>query len=131
MKITILGNAIVVKSAYTCAELATIGKYRPKTLTLWGGDDGKDALFTVGSGKGCGSLCKYGAVFGDDTGVGEERKATITLTFEGGVADPKAYVEETYGGMLRNLSAVEAQLEGIVPEIAAEKQALMDSITLA
>lgn len=131
MKITVLGKAIVIKSAYTNEELATIGKYRNEKLTLWGGDDGKDALFTVGSGKGCGSLCKYGAVFGDDTGTGDDRKATITLTIDGEVADPKAYVEEHFGGMLRSLKAVEAQLNGVVAEITAEKQALMDSITVA
>lgn len=40
-KITIAGDAVVITSSLKLDDIKTIAKYRPKALTLMGGDDGQ------------------------------------------------------------------------------------------
>ena len=57
-KIVIAGDAVIVTSTMKLEDIKTIAKYRPKALTLMGGEDGKEPIFAVRSeerrvGKEC------------------------------------------------------------------------------
>ena len=46
-KVIIAGDAVVVKSAIKYEDLKAVKKYRPEALTLKGGEDGKEPIFSV------------------------------------------------------------------------------------
>ena len=127
-KITIAGDAVVVTSVLKLEDIKTIQKYRPKALTLMGGEDGKEPLFDVTTGA-TGDISKYGAVFAgkthDDNGY-----ATITLKPEGITGDIKDWVADTFGAGLINLNKLEQQLPAIIDEITREKAEVMSNISV-
>jgi len=130
MKVTIAGSAAVITSTLSLEDIKTVGKYAPESLTLYGGDSGKDPLFTIAvSAKPAGSICKYGAEFGTQTAEGG--KATITIPITAPVADVKAFVADNYGGALANLAKLEEALPNVIEEICAARDAILASITIA
>lgn len=131
-KITIAGDAVVVTSAMKLEDLRTISKYRPNALTLMGGEDGKEPIFAISVIKnGVGEINKYGASFGSET-HDDEKLATITMTACGiAEGDIREVVADYIGSAIINLINLEETLPAVIAEIAAEKAAVMDSITVA
>lgn len=131
-KIIIAGDAVVVTSAFKLEDLKTIQKYRPKALTLMGGEEGKEPVFTVyPADSGEGSINEFGAVFASAT-RDEDKFATLTMVMPGVKADDiKEYVADKIGGALMNLNKLEATLESVIAEIAEEKAAVLESIDIA
>ncbi len=129
-KITIAGDAVVVTSAMKFDELMTIKKYRPSALVLKGGEDGKEPIFAISVNCGGRStINKYGAEFAsathDDAGL-----AAITQIFECNCSDIKQEVADTIGAYVLNLNKLEETLPAVLDEIEAEKQKIMDNISV-
>lgn len=129
MKVTIIGEAVVITSDLKISDIKEIRKIRPEALTLKGGEDGKEDLFAIGVAQsGSGSLDKYGAEF-SPIGRGEDGFATITLSASG-VSDIKEWFYDRYGASYSMLRTLEAMLPGVVDEIVAEKAEIIDSISV-
>lgn len=130
-KVTIAGNAVVVTSSLKLEELATIQKYRPKALTLMGGENNKEEIFTIDVGNGgCGEIGTYGAYFCNAT-HDEAKKACITMCMEGATGDIKEFVADKLGSAIVCLNKLEQTLPAVLEEITAEKAAVMANITVA
>lgn len=129
-KIIIAGDAVVVTSAFKLEDLKTIQKYRPKALALMGGEEGKEPVFTVyAADADSGSINEYGAVFAAET---RDKLATLTMVMHGVEADKaEEYVADKIGGAVMNLNKLEATLGDVLAEIAEEKKAVLESITIA
>lgn len=131
-RVTIVGDAVVVTSSMKLKDLLTIAKYRPAALELKGGEDNKEKVFCISANEmGVGEINKYGATFGSESRDGE-KLATITLGLcineEGNI---KEQVADMLGSALTNLNNLERGLPDVLNEIAAEKEAVINSITVA
>lgn len=131
-KITIAGDAVVITSTQKLEDIKLLEKYRPKALCLYEtGENGKkEEVFKVGSTTGEGAISMYGASFGSTT-HDEEKLATITMTLPRGVADAKQYVADAVGVAILNLNKVEAQFAEALADVTAEKETVMENITVA
>lgn len=131
-KINVIGDAVVVTSELKLEDIKLVKKYRPNALTLFEEIDGqKEPVFAVTAAEcGSGDINEYGASFGGETRDGEKH-ATITTILKGAPADLKEYLADKLGGPLMKLNKVEQQVPAVLAEIAAEKQAVMDQITIA
>lgn len=130
-KITIAGDAVVVTSALKLEDIKTIAKYRPKSLFLMGGDDGKEPIFGIGVTDGCGNINEVGASFGRES-HDAEKLAVITMCTNGAVSgDIKEWVADHIGGAIINLNKLEEKLPAVLAEIEAEKAAVMSNIIVA
>lgn len=132
-KITIAGDAVVVTSSMKLEDLKTIAKYRPKALNLRGGEDGKELIYSIAVGRNGddGEINKNGAVFTSAT-HDNQKLATITM-YVGDVAEDniKEVVADQIGAAIINLTKLEATLPDVISEIAAEKNAVLESISVA
>ena len=130
-KVTIAGRALVITSSLKLTDLETVRKYQPKALILMGGEDGKEPVFAVAAVRGsAGKIGNIGVEFGEET-RDEAKLATMTLMVPGDVEDMKEYVADKYGAALMNLAKLETVLPAVVETISAEKQSIMDSISVA
>ena len=128
-KIVIAGDAVVVKSELKLEDIKTIEKYNAKALTLMGGDEGKEPIFALGTTTGTGSINSVGASFGKADSDG---KAVITMVMQNVPTEKaKDWVAGTLGAAITNLKALEDKLPAVLAAIAAEKAAVMESITVA
>lgn len=128
-KITIAGDAVVITSECKLEELKLVEKYRPNALVLKGGEDGKEPIFAVGTGR-CGTINAFGATFASEAHDGSGL-ATITMCADNISGDPKEWVAEQVGTAILNLNKVEETLPAAIEEIAAEKAAILANITVA
>lgn len=130
-KVVIAGDAVVVTSSLKLDDLLTIAKYRPEALVLRGGEDNKEKLFCISANKrGIGEINKYGATFGSES-HDDARLATITLGLSVTEDDAKEVIADALGSALTNLSKIEATLPEVLEQIADEKAAVMETITVA
>lgn len=130
-KIVIAGDAVVVTSALKLEDIRTIEKYRPKALTLLGGEDGKEPVFAIGITDGCGSINQVGASFGRES-HDEDKYATITMvTGTGATGDIKEWVADRIGTAIISLNKLEEKLPAVLAEIEAEKAEVLSNITVA
>lgn len=131
-KIKTINRTIVVNSEVKYDDYKLVAKYRPEALTLKGGEDGKEPIFTVfvrNGGQGC--IDENGAIFGEAT-RGDAKLATITMMFTGDAeADIKEYIVDELGGALTKLNKVEAGLPAVIEAIKAERETVRDSIEVA
>ena len=127
-KITVVGNAVVITSSMKLEDLKTIKKYRPDALILK--DDDGDPVYAIGVGP-TGNLNSCGAEFSGAT-HDEEKLATITMAYTGSEdADVKEVVAEQVGASIITLNKLEATLPAVLEEIATEKAAILETITVA
>ena len=125
-KIKVMGNAAVIESSLTLGDIALVKAYRPKALTLMGGENGKDELFKLGiSADPYGDIDKFGATFGAANADG---KAIITELYAPVSDDIKSELADKYGAAMTNLGKLEEVLPTVVEEIKAERAALIASI---
>lgn len=128
-KITVVGNAAVVQSSATLEQIKTMEKIRPNALVLLGGKEGKDEVFRIGTGAvGEGGLSECGACF---DGKNAEGYATITIAPFAPCGDVKQAIYEQYGAAIALLNKLEGTFAGVLSDIDAQKQGIMDAITLA
>lgn len=125
-KVTMLGQAVVITSAVKLEDIKLIKKYRPEALSLYEGEGAeKVPVFTIGATKAGNDINKIGAEFSH---ANEDGYAQITLYSES--AD-KEEIADLIGRPLLKLNKLEETLAGVIDEIAAEKAAILENITVA
>ena len=127
-KVTVAGDAIVITSTLPLEDIKTVAKYRPKELTLYGGEDGKEPLFAIGVGFE--SINQFGINFSTAART-EGKEAQITVSLPRDTKEPKDYISDTYGAALIALGKLEEKLPGVIAEIEAEKAAIQANIEIA
>ena len=132
-KITIAGSAVVITSELKLEDVKTVKKYRPEALTLMGGKNKDEAIFKIGVTEcGPGEIGKYGACF-DAVSYGDSGLATVTMC-RGEINDDtdiKELIADRFGSAVSKLNELEQTLPAVIEEIAAQKAAVIDSITVA
>lgn len=130
-KITIAGDAVVVTSTMKLEDIKTIAKYRPKALTLMGGEDGKEPVFAIGVTDGAGNINAVGASFGRES-YDDNKLACVTMfTGTAVTGDAKEWVADHLGSAIISLNKLEETLPAVLSEIADEKAQVMSNITVA
>ena len=131
-KITIAGEAVVVTSEAKLEELQKVAKYRPNALVLYGGEDGKEPIFSISvCNSGDGNINRFGVEFSHAT-HDEAKLATVTIVHPyGDDVDIKAVVADKIGAYVLNLNKLEETLPSVMNEIAAEKAQILANITVA
>jgi len=129
-KILVAGDAVVITSDLSLEDLKTLKKYRSKELVLKGGEDGKEKVFAIDVTNGEGGINSFSASFAGESHDGK-KLATITMAlpkeYEG---DVKEWVAERIGAAIIYLNKLEEQLPAVLEEIKAEKEAVLDNITV-
>ena len=130
-KITIAGDSIVITSSKTLDAIKDLEKYRPKALRLYECDEdgNKSEVFRVASGT-TGIINGNGAVFASVT-HDDQKLASITMPIPAGTVNAVDYAAEKIGKAITLLSKVEAQFDEALAEVAAEKAAVRECITVA
>lgn len=128
-KINIVGNALVVTSKMSLANIKLLEKFDPKALSVYEADeDGhKQQVFRVSSTTGDGVIGKYGACFADET-RDEEKLATVTMTIPRTVTNAVDWAEDNIGVAVAYLEKVEAQATAALEVVAAKRKALREAI---
>lgn len=126
-KITVAGKAVIITSTLKLEDIKTVGKYRPKALSIYGGEDGKEEIFAIKAGYHP-SFSKFGICFTDATR--EDKLATITIITNYEDSDVEGYVADHFGAVITHLNKLEETLPSIIEEIAAERASVINSITV-
>lgn len=126
--IKVTGSALAIVSEVNLDDLKNIVKYRPNALKLMS-EDGKECIYAITVGAGKGSINKFGATFSDIT-HNTEGKATITMDIPDDVNDATEYIMDRVGVAIVHINAIEARVEGVKAEIAAERQLIRESIVI-
>lgn len=126
-KIIIAGDAVVVTSALKLEDIKTVQKYRPEALTLMGGEDNKEPVFSICATTGTGSVNAIGASFGRAS-HDEDGLATVTMGIPSTVSNVKEWAADTFGVAVTQLAVLEEKIPAVLEEIKTQKQAIMDGI---
>lgn len=132
MKITVVGDAVVVSTTKTMEELEKLEKYRPKALCLTEKDDDgvSNELFVVRTTTGKGSMNKWGATF-NGSSRDDAKLATLTMAIPAGTENALEYVTELLGVGVLHLKKLEEQWDAALTELNGELTAIREAITVA
>lgn len=126
-KITLTGDALVIKSAVKMEDWKLVEKYRPESLTIT--DEEGNQLFKVGL-SGTGGISDYGITF---TGKTHDENGYATLTQGCKIVTDKDIKEELadyVGSAILKLNELENKIPDIIEEIKSEKIRIMNNITI-
>lgn len=132
MKIKVNGNVVVLESTLKMADLSKVSKYRPEALTIKGGKDNEQVVFTVvPAAAGHDGLTEKVACFAPAL----NGKASITISNIPAAAKVndetlKGYIADTIGSAKGYVELLEASLPAVVEEIDAQRNAMMASIDM-
>lgn len=124
--IIIAGNAAVITSAFTTAQLEKLKKYAPEALVLK--DEDKKPVFMVDVATK-GSIGPMGVVFNATAYDGSE-KAVLSKEIPAGVTDIERWVIDNIGNAIVKLNELEATLDGAIATVDANEAAILDSIAI-
>lgn len=120
------GEAVVITSTAKLEEIKKLAKYRPDSLVVYGGEDGKEPVFAVGvSAKRSGSINSFSIDFG---GCDEQGFAQVTVSYCGPQEDVKAHLADSIGPQIAMLGKLEQGWPAVIEEIDAEVAGIMASI---
>lgn len=129
--IKIAGDAVVIQSTLKADDIQLVKKYRPNELILKGGEDGKEPIFAINMTTGKGGINEFGVSFSGATrDEGKYACLTMLIPKDGSIASVEDWFVDTYGGAIINLNKLEAYLPSIIDEIAAEKAAVREVISV-
>lgn len=129
-KITISGDAVTVTSALKLEDLRTIKQYRPKALSLMGGEDNKEPIFGIGVTNGCGDINSFSVSFGRET-HDDAKLAYVTMGIDDEIdGDIKEFVADRIGAVIMNLNKLEETLPTVLEEIKSERDKVLSNITV-
>lgn len=129
-KIIVSGTSLTLKSALTLGQIEMLKKYRPNSLVLMGGDDGKDKVFAIDTTTGDGGIGTYGISFGRES-FDEERKAVVTMPIPTGIGDVKEWIADKIAAPKQMLDKLEEGLFAVMDAVQAEREAFMNGIEIA
>lgn len=129
--IAVVGEAVVITSTLLLEDIKSVAKYRPEKLQLKGGADNKEIVFVIGVASNArGSLNSVGAEFGN---IPQDETGYATITIDRPRVDgmgTKEAVAERIGTAILDINKMEAILPAVIEEIANEKAAIMENITV-
>ena len=129
--IAVVGEAVVITSTLLLEDIKSVAKYRPEKLQLKGGADNKEIVFVIGVASNArGSLNSVGAEFGN---IPQDETGYATITIDRPRVDgmgTKEAVAERIGTAILDINKMEARLPEVIEEIATEKAAIMENITV-
>lgn len=132
MKIKVNGNVVVLESTLKMDDLFKVFKYRREALSIKGGKDNEQVLFTVmPAAVGHDGLNDKVAFFAPAL----NGKASITISDIPAAAKVndetlKGYIADTIGSAKGYVELLEASLPAVVEEIDAQRNAMMASIDM-
>lgn len=132
MKIKVNGNVVVLESTLKMADLTKVAKHRPDALSVKGGKDNEQVLFTVmPTAAGNDGLTEKVAFFAPAL----NGKASITISNIPAAAKVndetlKGYIADTIGSAKGYVEQLEASLPAVVQEIDAQRNDMMASIDM-
>lgn len=129
-KITVVGSMVIVRSTLTLEEIALVEKHRPDALAIK--DEEGEVVFRVGTTKGTGAIGAYGVSFGESS-RDDKKNAVVTLGIAdlGEDEDIREIIADELGAPLAKLNKIESGIAEVIEGIKAEKQAVIDAITIA
>lgn len=123
-KVSIVGNAAVIKAVLKRSELERVAKFNKKRLSLL--DEDNNEIFKIVLGDDDeGYLGGNGASFNT---VSEDGSALITVLLPAGVADKKKYFAEKHFEDLQRLNVLLKAIHADLEKINVEISSLFDSI---
>lgn len=126
-KVTLTGDALVIKSSVSVKDWEMVKKYRPEALTLK--DENDNPLFKVDIGTG-GGVSNYGISF---TGKTHDENEYATFTEGCKVAsdvDAKEAIADYVGSAILKLNELENKIPDIIDEIKLERAKVINNITI-
>ena len=127
-KITIAGNAAVLKSDLKKEDIQELKKYCPKALTVWGGEDNKEPMFSIGlTNGGEGKINKYGIEFPTAAADG---CVPLTQVRKESPEEIVNAVADDWAIAVKYLNQLESDIPHVLESVRAERQQLMGSITV-
>ncbi len=120
------GEAVVLTSTLKLEDIKKAKKYKPNALVVYGGEDGKEPVFAIGTSQNrCGGINSFSIDFG---GCDAEGFAQVTLTYAGPDEGVKEALADSVGKQVIQLAKLEASLPAVLEEIDAEIAAIMATI---
>lgn len=132
MKVKVNGNVVVLESTLKMSDLEKVKKYRPDALSVRGGKDNEQVLFTVmPAAVGGDGLAEKVAFFAPAL----NGKASITISNIPAAAKVndetlKGYIADTIGQAKGYVEQLEASLPAVVEQITTQRAALMGEIDM-
>ena len=128
-KVTIVGDALVITSTIKLEDYKKVKANRPEALKLK--DDDGNTFFAVGVSEGIGAINEWSIEFSGET-HDEHKYATLTCNIDGGgtVEEIKNDVAEDIGVALINLAKIEEMIPGVLAEIKAERDKVLECISV-
>lgn len=146
MVVRVLGNVMQVSSKYTAEELMKVERYAPKALTLYNEvgaaefgmcvdingvatqcdtfDDGEiRAEFCMCAPSG--EITDKAIIFDS---ISNDGKASVMVAIPDATDDIKLYIADTFGKILSNIEAVEAQIEAALDFADVTERGVIESI---
>ena len=108
-RITIAGNAMVITSTLTLAQIQKLEKHNPKALALAKehADGFIEEVFRIGTGATA-NISKFGITFNE---ANKAEQATATILFPEKVTNKKEFIKDNYANIFFMLDAVEANVK--------------------
>ena len=125
VKIYMMGAAAVIVSGVKMEDWKLAEKYAPESLRI--ADENGEPAFRVMTGKGTGSMNKYGVVWGSY--LSEEGAPTVTILIDDEVEDRKEAVMDVIGPGLLYLAEIEKAMPEIVEKVREKTQRLETYLT--
>lgn len=129
-KIKVVGTAVVIETTMKLEEIKKVLKYKPEALKVFNEDDEIDFMVKVADEGSAGSLNNYVAAFANTT-TNVDGKAQITLAMNvWGDSDLKELIADEFGIALVKLGEVEKTFAAVVAQVTAEREAILENITI-
>lgn len=128
MRISILGEALVLTSTLKVEEIKLLRKYKPDALKIK--NENGDDLFAIAYKEGCSSITPKGVTFG---GASRDGNEFATFTANISVAegeDIKEVVADLIGVPAGYVSQIESAAVNALHEVRAARAELLNSITV-
>ena len=127
-KITIAGDALVITSSKSLADIQVLEKHNPQALELRDAK-GETVIFKVGTTTGKGSINQFGASF-DGVSHDDKKLATITFQIPKDVENAEEYAADLVGSSILSLNKVETGFDAALAKVKADKDAVMKTISV-
>ena len=126
-KVVVVGSAAILTSDVKLEDWKRIQKVEPADLTLVD-EDTEEVVFRVGIDEGPGSVNEYGVMFGST--VDKDGKAQATVLLDPAIEDKLGTVRENLGPAVLMLNQLEAEVPGILGDIAKKEEEINEHIVL-
>lgn len=124
-KIHIMGAAAVLVSGVKLEDWKKAENYAPETLVIT--DESGEPCFKIATGRGSGSINRYGICWG--TYLSEEGYATVTVLIGEDVENKTEAVMNIMGSAFLKLREIEKKIPQILAGIQEKRQAMESHIS--